>query len=105
MGRLMRWIASVLLWSGWAIGAAQAEEMPERLTPAGVARVAAPREEVGGPYGGVVFTPEATKPAMDGKYSQPYHVGCFGYAAERTGGQVTGYLRRFAVYAPEQNAL
>lgn len=94
----------LLCLAGWS-GAVQAGNLPERLVPSELARIKAAREEVGGPFPGLTLSMELETPVTDGKYNQTYHASSFGYIAERAGENITGYARRFAVYAPDKDAL
>jgi hypothetical protein len=87
--------------------AARAQSLPDLLTPAELARLAADKETLDAPFPGVLVTPPGSRDNHDEKYKQPYHAVCYVYAAERATGSraITDYARRFVVFAPDADAL
>ncbi len=82
-----------------------AQEYGARLLPAEVERSQDEKESIGTPYAGLIVTPRNPAPATDDKYNQKYLAVSLVYIAEKIDGQVTGYTRRFAVHAPDKQAL
>lgn len=88
-----------------ALAGGEAQRLPERMVPAEVARASIPHEVVDGLFSGVLFSLSVDPPVVDARYRQPYRAACLVYPAQRSGGTVTAYARRFAVYVPDEGAL
>lgn len=82
-----------------------AQELGVRLLPSQVERMTDEKEAINTPFAGLIVTPRNPQSATDDKYNQKYPAACFVYIEEKSGGNITGYERRFAVHAPDNGAL
>jgi hypothetical protein len=87
----------------------QADVPPAQLLPGEVARQDANKETITAPTPGLLLTPKGAQADGDEKYRQRYHAACYVYIGEVSAGsgsaQPVSYQRRFAVHAPELDAL
>ena len=85
-----------------------AQNAPAQITTSEIKRQDAAIETVTGVYPGLLLIPHQTANVIDEKYSQTYHAVCYVYPGDSpttAGAATTEYLRRFAVHAPDADAL
>ena len=86
----------------------RADTPPAQLLPNEAVRQDGDKEIIATPMPGLLLTPKGAQADGDEKYRQRYHAACYVYVGEVSAGSgspPTSYQRRFAVHAPELDAL